>query len=125
MELLNLDELAAVVRKVKLKGETYVLADRQVGQMVEAIQRVKQFDKAQESGSELDVSEALAINLIESSQQLLPDCPRDVLEACSMRQLSALLEFANVADSEIVEEAEEKKVTKKKEEKTVETIEGK
>lgn len=124
MELLNLDELAVgVKRQVQIKGKTYDLAERQLGQMIAAIQRVKEFEKAESSGSNLDISEAVAMNLIESAKQLLPDCPKKTLEACSMRQLSALLEFANVDDSEIIEETNEK--IGKLEEKEVETVEGK
>ena len=117
LELLNLDDLAPVEKQVRIKGVDYVMAERQVGQMIESIQAVKRQQSLVESeDDDLSKSEAIVHGLIDSAKQLLPDCPEDVLRNCSVQQISAILEFANQSDADIASTG----IEEKKEEKTKE-----
>lgn len=98
MELLNLDELVKPTRKVVIRGKEYTIGEQTVGQMIEAITVSKEIDK-KDPGV---IFEAM----VRTATSILPDCPKEVLNSLSVRQLSALIEFASASDKQLVEGSE-------------------
>ena len=102
MELLNLDEIVVVSRQVTLKGEKYNLATRSVGQMISSLQNAKQYEQM-DADSEESIAKFFA-SMVDTAQQILPDCPKEVLETMDMNQLNRLIEFANASDQDVVDD---------------------
>ena len=99
MKLFNLDELVTKKRSVRLFGCEYVIAERTVGQMISALKMVES------EGS--DEPEIILEQLIETAQNILPDCPREHIERLNMKQIQALIQFASESDEMTEESAQE------------------
>lgn len=100
MELLNLDVLAGITRKVTLGGFEYEIVDQTVEQMVEALRVAKKVE-----GSS-DDPEVILGSMIETAVRLLPECPEEQIRRLKLRQLAALIEFASAPDEEVVANSE-------------------
>ena len=98
MDLLNLDELMTLERYVTLRGKRYGVNDRSVGQMIESIAIVKK--------NGIQSEEEFLESMVKTVKAVLPDAPEDVIRSMSLRQMVALLEFANSDPSKIAAEAE-------------------
>jgi len=99
MDLLNLDELTTLERYVTLRGERYAVCDRSVGQMIEAINITKK--------GGLQKEEEFLASMVNTVKSVIPDCPEGVIKSMSLRQMVALLEFANTDPAAIAKQAEE------------------
>lgn len=100
MDLLNLDDLVRITKKVQLAGEVYEVAEQTVGGMLEAIRLARAADQK-------DVEpEVILEQLITTAQKLLPKCPVEILHGLKVEQLSALIEFASAPAAETVARAE-------------------
>ncbi|MET2951342.1 hypothetical protein ABXV18_24980 [Vibrio owensii] len=98
MELFNLDDLVQVNRTVQLFGKTYDVADRTVGQMINAIKMASKSEQA-------DPEEILG-EMIETAHCIIPDCPIENIKRLNMNQLTALIEYASQPDSKFAEARE-------------------
>ena len=101
MELLNLDTLVTVERKVTLKGEEYTIAQQTIGMVLDAISTTK--------GSQKD-PDKMFVQMAKTAKRILPDCPNDVIEGMSVKQLTALIEFATAGEKELIENSEAEEV---------------
>ena len=99
MKLLNLDELSATRRRVELFGKEFELAEKTVGQMIESISYL---DETKDR-TDHDVF----LTMVQMARQLLPDATEEEIRRLDVRQLRALIEFANSSDEEVVEGSEE------------------
>ena len=97
MELLNLDELVELKRFVNIRGKRFVMADRSVGQLIESIV----VSKSDTEMTELEYFE----QMVKTVQTILPDAPESVIRSLNMRQIVALLEFANKDPNALAAEA--------------------
>jgi len=97
MELLNLDELVELKRFVTIRGKRFVMADRSVGQLIESIV----VSKSDTEMTELEYFE----QMVKTVQTILPDAPESVIRSLNMRQIVALLEFANKDPNALAAEA--------------------
>lgn len=99
MDLLNLDDLADIKRYVTIRKKKYLLADRSVGQMITAI-------KVAKAQPENEADEAQVFkSMVQMAQQIVPECPVDVIESLTARQIVALLQFANQDPNALAAEA--------------------
>ena len=97
MELLNLDELTTIERFVTLRKKRYAVNDRSVGQMIESINIAKRADT--------NTEEDFLNSMVATVQAVIPDCEASVIRSMSLRQMVALLQFANQDPEALVAEA--------------------
>ncbi len=95
MKLLNIDELAKIDREVVINGKTYPIAERSVESMINAVRLDKQVNESKDP-------EIFFEAMVDAVASVVPKCPRNVIASKSMRQLTAILEFANASDEEAV-----------------------
>ncbi len=101
MELLNLDALAnEVERSVKIGGQTYAIREQTVGMVINAIEVTQELAKRSKKGEAVDESMFIATT---NAAKACVDAPASVVDSMSIAQLTALLEYANASDSEVVE----------------------
>ncbi|CDT52546.1 conserved hypothetical protein [Vibrio coralliirubri] len=98
MELFNLDELAKVKRTVVLFGNTYDVAERTVGQMVNALRVAKK--------AEVASPDEILEEMLDTAHNIIPDCPMDNIKRLNMRQLTALIQYASKPDEQVIAEKE-------------------
>lgn len=91
-KLLNIDELIGQQRSVKIAGVDYPVADRTVKQVLFATKLQNKVDK----GTEAEQFEAY----FELVCQVLPSCPKEVMENLPVKTLDAILKFANEVEVE-------------------------
>lgn len=106
MELLNLDELVAPQREVRLGGKNYQVAEQSVGQMLEAIRLEKAYENQ-------DNPEELLLAMQGVIAEMLPDLPEKEIRKLSFRQMTAIIEFCNATDQEVIEGSEASDAEKK------------
>lgn len=99
-ELLNLDSLTSVTREVTIGGAVYSLKEPSVSQMIANINQAAAVEEASEGGFLAD-SMTMVKTMTASCQQILPDCPIEKIEALTMRQMNALMDFASQKDEEL------------------------
>lgn len=97
MKLLNLDDLIANKRSVQIHGVEYPVAEQSLGGLIEAIKREKLMDRSD------DV--ALFENMLTSAATLLPTVPENILRSLSIRQLTAVVNFAAASDDQLEDSA--------------------
>lgn len=100
MELLNLDDILVAKRQIEIGGKAYDVADQSVGQMISQLQLQKQLEN---QGDEV----VLMNQIVESVQQIIPDCPAETINKLPMRGINAIFEFANASDKEVIENSSE------------------
>lgn len=92
-KLLNLDDLIEDERAIRIKGVEYTIADQSVGQMLSAI-------KASNRTEDHDDPEFVVTTMIKHVQQIIPDCPIEVIESLGMSGITAILAFVSGAPAE-------------------------
>lgn len=88
MNLLNLDTLTKAKRFVKIQGVNYPVADRTVGQMLEAAKNANEID---EGASPEVITQAM----LSTALEILPTCPEKTLRSLPMESLLHLIEWAS------------------------------
>lgn len=99
MELLNLDEILTIKRKITIGGVDYDVSDQSIGQMITTLQVQKLIES---EGDE----EELMMQIVESIKAIIPACPEEVIRRLPMRGVNAIFEFANASDKEAIEGSE-------------------
>lgn len=103
MDLLNLDELTELERRVNIRGVEYPVVERSVGVMLDSLRVAK---AAAAKGKNTAVAEEVFFeNMIKTIQTIIPECPEAVVRGLSMAQMLALFEFANQDPQKMAEEA--------------------
>ena len=106
MKVLNLDELAPEKRVLTIKGVKYPMKDMTVADFIEVTKKAE--DATADSAKELSVSEQVVL-LVDAIQNAFPTCPKEVLLALAIEQLTAILIFVRgeIPEGATIEEAEE------------------
>ena len=94
MELLNLDDLAKVVRKVTVDGTDHDVVEMDVEGMIESVKRSKELDKMDpESAEHFEASIAFI-------HRAIPSLAPERIKKLKLRQIDALSKFitANVEE---------------------------
>lgn len=102
MDLLNLDELTELERRVTIRGTEYAVVERSVGVMLDSLKVAKA--AATKKGSKQS-EEVFFENMIKTIQTIIPECPEAVVRGLSMAQMIAVFEFANQDPQKMAEEA--------------------
>lgn len=103
MKLLNLDGMAEVEKQITIGGKSYDVVDQPVGTMLKMQRLAREAEKAE--GTD-DQQIKLIENMVESVRSVLPGCPQEVVDGMSIRQLTAVLEYALASDEDVIEGAE-------------------
>lgn len=101
MDLLNLDELTELERRVAIRGTEYAIVERSVGVMLDSLRVAK----AATRGGKKQSEETFFENMIKTIQTIIPECPEAVVRGLSMAQMIAVFEFANQDPQKMAEEA--------------------
>lgn len=96
MKLLNLDELTTIQREIQIQGQKYPIAERSVGQMLDAIKLAEHVNERPD-----DIKVVLE-SIISAVSAIVPTCPVEVLRTLNERKLHAIIEFANASDEEVI-----------------------
>lgn len=104
-ELLNIDELITVEKKIQIKGKKYSVVERSVSQVLEAISIEKELsqklpDAREDSLAKIEV-------LVKMVKMSVPDCPDDIIKNLPVKTLMTIMNFIN--ESEKVEDSEQGK----------------
>lgn len=99
MKLLNIDDLVTPKRAVKIGGYEHQIAEQSVGQLIESAK----MSKAQRDDQDDAVSRFE--DFVATVKRMLPTCQEDVLRGLTIKQLVAIVDFANAPDEEAVQEA--------------------
>lgn len=102
MDLLNLDELTELERRVAIRGTEYAIVERSVGVMLDSLRVAK---SAVSKGKGKQSEEVFFENMIKTIQTIIPECPEAVVRGLSMAQMIAVFEFANQDPQKMAEEA--------------------
>lgn len=98
MELLNIDDLVKPKRAIVVGGYEHVIAEQSIGQLIESIKLAKAVRTEDDPAFEFE-------QYVKAVQRLLPTCPEATIRGLTMRQLGAIMDFANKPDVEAVAEA--------------------
>lgn len=101
MDLLNLDELVELERRVAIRGTEYAIVERSVGVMLDSLRVAK----AATAKGKKQTEEVFFENMIKTIQTIIPECPEAVVRGLSMAQMIAVFEFANQDPQKMAEEA--------------------
>lgn len=101
MKLLNLDELVAPEKVIRIKNVDHTVIERTVGQVLEAV-------KFEKSGKSLNDNETFE-TAIDFVLQSIPTCPKEDLLSLQVESIGKILSFINDADTQVVEEGKEGK----------------
>lgn len=93
MKLLNLDDLFPNQRVVRIKGVEYAIAEQSLGSMIQALKQERDIDR----NDQVAVFEGMLL----SAGSLIPDAPAEVLSTLSIRQLTAVVQFAAASDEQL------------------------
>ncbi len=99
MKLLNIDDLVVPKRAVKIGGYEHQIAEQSVGQLIESAK----MSKAQRV--EEDDTVARFEEFVGAVKRILPTCAEDTLRGLTIKQLVAIVDFANEPDEAAVQEA--------------------
>lgn len=99
MKLLNIDDLVTPKRAVKICGYEHQIAEQSVGQLIESAK----MSKAQRDNQD-DVISRFE-DFVATVKRMLPTCQEDVLRGLTIKQLVAIVDFANEPDEAAVQEA--------------------
>lgn len=104
MDLLNIDELVKPTRAVVVGGYEHVIAEQSIGQLIESVKMAKAAKTDENPAFEFE-------QYVKTVQRLIPTCPEHTVRGMTMRQLGAIMDFANKPDVEAaaVAAASEKK----------------
>lgn len=102
MDLLNLDELTELERRVTIRGTEYAVVERSVGVMLDSLRVAK---SAASKGKGKQSEEVFFESMIKTIQTIIPECPEAVVRGLSMAQMIAVFEFANRDPQKMAEEA--------------------
>lgn len=103
MDLLNLDELTELERRVTIRGTEYAVVERSVGVMLDSLKVAKA--AAAKGKGKAQSEEAFFESMIKTIQTIIPECPEAVVRGLSMAQMIAVFEFANRDPQKMAEEA--------------------
>lgn len=103
MKLLNLDELAVAPREVQLGGKVYPIAEQSVEQMIVGLE-------LQEAAENADSPKNVLLAMKRSIKAILPTCPEKVINSLSLKNATAIIEFASASDKEVIEGSEQETV---------------
>lgn len=105
MKLLNIDDLVKPTRAIVIGGYEHQIAEQSVGQLIESA-KLSASQKV-----EGDETVARFEGFVKSVSTLIPTCPEHVIRGLTIKQMMAIVDFANKPDEEVVQEA----VSEKKE----------
>ena len=93
MKLLNLDDLFPNQRFVRIKGVEYPIVEQSLGSMIQALKLERDVDR----NDQVAVFEGMLV----SASALIPEAPAEVLRTLSIRQLTAVVQFAAASDEQL------------------------
>lgn len=108
MKLLNIDDLVVPKRAVKIGGYEHQIAEQSVGQLIESAK----MSKAQRV--EEDDTVARFEEFVGAVKRILPTCAEDTLRGLTVKQLVAIVDFANAPDEEAAKVATQEAADEKK-----------
>lgn len=101
MKLLNIDDLAKPSRAIVIGGYEHQIAEQSVGQLIESVKMAAQ---ATEKDAAYDFE-----MLVKSVKRLVPTCVEETIRGLTVKQLIAIINFANAPDEKSIQEVAEKK----------------
>ncbi|MFQ1907476.1 hypothetical protein ACK36G_18765 [Aeromonas veronii] len=93
MKLLNLDDLFPNQRFVRIKGVEYPIVDQSLGAMIQALKQEREIDRNDQV--------AVFEGMLASAGSMIPEAPAEVLRTLSIRQLTAVVQFAAASDEQL------------------------
>ena len=93
MKLLNLDDLFPNQRFVRIKGVEYPIVEQSLGSMIQALKLERDVDRNDQV--------AVFEGMLASAGSMIPDAPAEVLRTLSIRQLTAVVQFAAASDEQL------------------------
>ncbi|MFQ2465707.1 hypothetical protein L1871_22725 (plasmid) [Aeromonas caviae] len=93
MKLLNLDDLFPNQRFVRIKGVEYPIVEQSLGSLIQALKQERDIDR----NDQVAVFESMLV----SAGTLIPEAPAEVLRTLSIRQLTAVVQFASASDEHL------------------------
>ncbi|WP_429236410.1 hypothetical protein [Aeromonas salmonicida] len=93
MKLLNLDDLFPNQRVVRIKGVEYPIVEQSLGSMIQALKLERDVDRNDQV--------AVFEGMLTSAGSMIPDAPAEVLRTLSIRQLTAVVQFAAASDEQL------------------------
>lgn len=93
MKLLNLDDLFPNQRFVRIKGVEYPIVEQSLGSLIQALKQERDIDR----NDQVAVFESMLV----SASALIPEAPAEVLRTLSIRQLTAVVQFAAASDEQL------------------------
>lgn len=110
MKLLNIDDLVKPNRAIVIGGHQHQIAEQSVGQLIESAKLAK---LQSENGDGVEQFE----QFVRTVSRLIPTCPETTIRGLTVKQMIAIVDFANEPDEAVIAEA----VAEKKEEVAVAT----
>lgn len=99
MKLLNIDDLVKPTRAIVIGGYEHQIAEQSVGQLIESAKL------AATQKVEGDETVAQFEKFVKTVSSLIPTCPDHVIRGLTIKQMMAIVDFANKPDEEFVREA--------------------
>lgn len=93
MKLLNLDDLFPNQRFVRIKGVEYPIVEQSLGAMIQALKQERDIDRNDQV--------AVFEGMLASAGSMIPEAPAEVLRTLSIRQLTAVVQFAAASDEQL------------------------
>ncbi|QQM77842.1 hypothetical protein JJJ22_20835 (plasmid) [Aeromonas caviae] len=93
MKLLNLDDLFPNQRFVRIKGVEYPIVEQSLGSLIQTLKQERDIDR----NDQVAVFESMLV----SAGTLIPEAPAEVLRTLSIRQLTAVVQFAAANDEQL------------------------